>query len=1183
MAKKPKSYHSMKKNLSAFVGLMSFVFFLSCGNKQVGGFELLDSDYTNIHFQNTIKENDSVNVFKFMNIYTGAGVAVGDINNDGLTDVYFSGNMVSGKLYMNKGGMQFEDITEASGLTNTKWGTGVTMVDINQDGWLDIYVCVSGGAIERERANLLYVNNGPSTNTGQVTFTEKALEYGLADTRQSMHAAFFDYDRDNDLDMYLLVNPAAYEYKVNISTKRILDGTSISNDRLYRNNGDGSFTDITLEAGILVEGYGLGVGISDINNDQWPDVYVSNDFIGNDILYINKGDGTFKDELTDFIDHSSYAGMGNDVADIDNNGKPDIMVLDMRPEDNFRQKLIISSTGYDRFQTMLNAGYAPQYSRNTLQLNQGNGKFSEIGFLAGVSSTDWSWSALLADYDNDGYKDLYVTNGFFRDLGDLDYIHYQGTYDNPLGEREVKIQQKRESIEELPQASLPNYVYKNSGGMTFTDMSEQWNVTQPSCSNGAAYADFDNDGDLDLVVNNVDRPAFVLKNNSVETQKNQNYLKLALRGSDGNIQGIGTKITVYADGKQQHYEHFLSRGYESSVDQRIHFGLGNARKVDSLHILWPNGKWQILKEIEGNQELAIAQKNAVHRVVSTKQNMKTTWFKDVTDSLGILLHHVEDDMVDFKLQPILPHMHSRGGPSLAVADIDGDGLDDFYIGGAAGHSAILAFQNEAGLFDTIAFPFHKEREDMGALFFDADKDGDQDLYVVSGGVLKNQTDEEYQDRFYLNDGSGQFQPVGVLPKMNGSGAVVTAADYDKDGDLDLFVGGRVRPGEYPLAPKSYLLQNTSTDGKIGFKDVSHTVAEWEKIGMVSAALWTDYNDDGWQDLIISGEFMPITVFQNQKGAFVNTSKNTGLEKSHGWWNSIASGDFDNDGDTDYILGNQGLNTKYRVSENEPLCIYAKDYDNDGRIDPIMCYYIDGENYLAHGRDEIISQISAMRVRFRTYRSYAETPFERSFLKEELEDAYVVKSHMFESSYLQNLGNGRFELRPLPLECQVAPVQGILVKDFDGDGKLDALLTGNAYGTEVASGRQDALKGLMLQGDGNGNFIPLKFEESGFINDHDGSALAMLQNNDGYSYVLSANSDGPLKVFKLKQELNVLKVEQKEVKGHLYFKNGAQQKVEFQYGNGYLSQSSRSLFVPRNTQKITVTDTHGKTRTIYESE
>lgn len=1145
----------------------------ACGSNQEGRFHLLDASRTGIDFNNNIVENDTVNVFQYMNVYTGAGVAVGDINNDGLTDIYFSGNMVSGRLYVNRGDLEFEDVTEEAGLLNESWGTGVTMVDIDQDGFLDIYIAVSGGAPERQRANLLYINNG------DMTFTEKAAEYGLDDTRQSMHSAFFDYDKDGDLDMYLLVNPAAYEHQVNSSNPRKLDGTSISNDRLYRND-NGKFIDVSQEAGIVIEGYGLGVGIADINDDSWPDIYISNDFIGNDILYINKGDGTFSDEITAYIDHTSYAGMGNAITDIDNNGKPDIMVLDMRPEDNLRQKMIISSTGYDRFQMMLEAGYQPQYSRNTLQLNLGRKKFAEIGNMAGISSTDWSWSSLFGDYDNDGYKDLYVTNGFLRDLGDLDYIHYQGIYDNPLGEREVKKRQKLNSIKELPPAKLNNYLYKNGGNSAFENVSERWGIQHPSCSNGATYADLDNDGDLDLIVNNINQPAFIYENIPTEDRPN-NYLQIELVGSGKNPQGIGSKIKLTTEAGTQHEQHFLSRGYESSVDPILHFGLGQETEVKRIEIWWPDDRYQVVEGIQGNQRITLAYdgvgpQNALDKSEPTDALVET--------ELGIdsVFHHVEDNVVDFKLQPILPHMHSRNGPGIAVADVNGDQLEDFYVGGAAGQSGVLYLQNAQGVFQRSGWNSEAEYEDMGSLFFDANNDGHDDLYVVSGGVQLS-GNEVYQDRLYLNDGKGTFSRSDALPKMEISGSTVNAADFDQDGDLDLFVGGRVNPGSYPMPVKSYLLENLANENPENptFRNIGAQVSGWDNLTMVTAALWSDYDSDGWTDLIVVGEFMSIEFFHNEGGKLVHTTPSSGLQKTQGWWNSINGGDFDQDGDIDYIVGNLGMNHKYHAAMDEPLCIYAKDYDKDGNIDPVMCFYNGDANYIAHSRDELIRQINAMRSRFKTYKSYAETPFEKSFLPEELENAYVVKSHNFASSYIENLGNGTFAISDLPMEAQMGPVEGILVHDLDYDGFQDVVLTGNSYATEVATGRYDALKGVVLLGNGKGTFESMPLEKSGFMNDHDASGLALLESQLGFQ-ILVANNDGPLTIFSEKAaNKNTRIVAGKDIQfADIYFKNGTQVRKEFYFGSGYLSNSSRSLRVNDGIREIKFTTTTGQTKTVY---
>ncbi|MEC3966212.1 VCBS repeat-containing protein [Muricauda sp. SYSU M84420] len=1176
----------MKKTLLHIYTVPLFIvvlaLFVSCDQTGKELFKLHPPKRSGLHFENTIIENDTVNVFQFMNVYTGAGVAVGDINNDGLPDIYFSGNMVSGRLFLNKGGLRFEDISESAGILNARWGTGATMVDINQDGWLDIYVCVSGGGKESDRANLLYINNG------DMTFEERAESYGLADRRQSMQAAFFDYDKDNDLDMYLMVNPAAYEQRVNVSQPRKLNGESISNDRLYHNNGDGTFEDVTLKAGILTEGYGLGIGISDINNDSWPDIYISNDFIGSDILYINQQNGTFKNELSRYINHTSYAGMGNDIADINNDGKPDIVVLDMRPEDNKRQKLIISSTGYDRFQMMLEAGYDPQYSRNTLQLNMGGDEFSEIGFMSGISSTDWSWSPLLADFDNDGSKDLFVTNGFLRDLGNLDYIHYQNIYDNPLGDAQTKIDQKLKSISELPPAKLVNYLYRNKGDLTFENVTKEWGIESPSCSNGAAYADFDNDGDLELVVNNVNQPAFLYENRTSQFDRS-NFLRIELRGEKGNLDGIGSRIEVTIDGATQHYEHYLSRGYESAVDRTVHFGLGQSERIDTLEIIWPDNRHQVLVDIPSNQTLRLVQSEASAGSRNSNMGSSPRLFRDVTDSLDVDFKHQEDATVDFKMQSILPHMHSRNGPGIAVGDVDNDGLDDFYVGGAAGSSGQLFLQDSTGDFQEGNLTTEPQFEDMGALFFDADGDQDLDLYVVSGGVSVSNEIELYQDRIYINDGSGNFSRDMALPKIETSGSVVTAADFDHDGDLDLFVGGRVSPGAYPTPAKSYLLENRSdsNSGRINFVDRGPKVPEWGKLTMVTSALWTDFDNDGWRDLIVVGEFMPITIFKNNAGELIYMDQGqTQLPNTNGWWNSIAGGDFDRDGDVDYLVGNLGLNNRYNVSGNTPLSIYAKDFDKDGKMDPIMSQYIHGKEYLVHSRDEIIGQINAMRARFKTYESYSDVTFEESFLPEEIDGSYIIRSTWFESSLLENLGNGQFSISALPKMCQMGPIKGIVVEDFDGDGALDALLTGNSYTTEVSIGRYDAIKGIFLKGNGKGRFTAMTPETSGFLNDWDTNGLSKLGKADGTIYVLVANNDNALKIFDLREDQNQavrLDIPQGIESAEILLTDGSSYKMEFYHGEGYLSQHGRSMLLNKGIQAIIWKDNKGNSKKIVYEE
>ena len=1133
-------------------------------------FHLLSPGETGISFNNMIEENDEDNVYTYMNIYTGAGVAAGDINNDGLTDLYFSGNQVSGRLYLNKGGLKFEDITESAGLITERWGTGTIIADINQDDLLDIYVCVSGNASGADSKNLLYINNGNNT------FTESADAYGLAEQRQIMHAAVFDYDRDGDLDMFMIVNPASYENNVNVIQPRKLNGEGISTDVLYRNNGDNTFTDISRESGILVEGYSLGLAISDINNDLWPDIYISNDFIGNDVLYINNKDGTFTNQAKDCMKHTSFAGMGNDVADVNNDGLVDIVELDMRPEDNKRQKLIIPPSGYDKFAKSLKTGYEPQYTRNTFQLNQGNGKFSEIAFLSGISSTDWSWSALLADYDNDGDKDLFVTNGFLRDLGNLDYITYQNVYNTPIGTAQTKMTNKLGAIKNLESASLNNYVFENNGSITFSDRSKMWGIHEKACSHGAVYADLDNDGDLELIVNNMNEKAHIYENKS-NTLFKRKYLKISFTGTKKNRDGVGAKVKVKYGGKIQIFENFHSRGYESSVDQTLHIGLDTVNKVDTLVVIWPDGKYQLMQNIKANQHLKLKHDDALQQYKEAP--VLAPLLQEVTSKLGIDYSHTENEFIDFKVQPLLPHMHSRSGPGISVGDVNGDHLEDFYVAGSALHAGRMFLQNADGKFterrlseiDTLA-------DQMGVLLFDADSDQDLDLYVVSGGTEQSPSAQVYQDHLYLNDGKGNFGlHSSALPDLHESGSCVVAADYDKDGDLDLFIGGRIIPGQYPLTANSTLLRNETNGASCRFINATVDAApELEKAGMVTSALWSDYDNDGWIDLIVAGEFMPVQFYHNEKGKLKNAGDKTGLKNVSGWWNSLLGGDFDLDGDTDYIAGNLGINTRYRGTAKEPICVYTNDFDKNGSLDPVMSYYVQGEKYIVHSRDELISQISAIKARFRTYLPYAEASFEKSFLPSELEKAYIVCADWFETSYIENLGQGKFSIEALPLEAQFAPVFGMVQQDVNEDGYPDVLLIGNSYASEVNTGRYDAFRGLYLRGDGKGNFFPTPVSKSGFEADHDGKSLVQL-NTKSEHLILTGNNSGPLKAFSHPINSKLFYPAFDDAYAIVTLTNGKTFRVEFYYGSSYLSQSSRSLLYPLNTQKIIVFNYAGESR------
>ncbi len=1170
-----------------------------CGNDTL--FESLSSAQTGIDFVNRVEENDKYNVLNYMNIYTGAGVAAGDVNNDGLTDLFFSGNQTTSRLYINRsapgtGNLHFTDVTKAAGLTTNRWCTGVSMVDINQDGWLDIYVNVSGSATFGNRANLLYVNNGPSAD-GQVSFTERASEYGLAETRQTMNASFFDYDRDGDLDCFLITNPADQMMTgVNNVAGRKVNGESEGTDILYRNDGRGHFEDVSKQAGILIEGYSLGAAISDVNGDGWPDIYVSNDFLTNDILYINNRNGTFSDRAGESLKHTSFASMGNDVADMNNDGLPDIFVLDMLPEDNLRRKMLIPAASYDKFQLAVQRGYQPQYTRNTLQINNGDSRsgrsespggeprtsgvrvpaFSDVGFLAGVSSTDWSWSALWGDYDNDGDKDLMVTNGFYRDLGNLDYITYQAKSQSPMGTADAKRAEKLAAIHALDKVPLQNYLYENNtvgqaGNLTFTKRSDDWGFTEKGFSNGAVYADLDNDGDLELVINRFNDKAQVFRNWTNE-RTHRHFLSVRLNGSATNRQGIGAKLWLYAGDSTrgqsstekpvQFQENNPYRGYESSVDPIVHFGLGNTKRIDSLVVEWPNGHRQTLRNVRPDQRLVIRYVDSRQPPAPKPAREPARLLTDITGQRGLTYTHQENTFEDFTVQPLLPHMHSRNGPGIAVGDVNGDGRDDFYVGGAAGVGGRFFLQTATGSFQQRALPQPSPVDEMGVLLFDADADRDLDLYVVGGGSEQLEGSSLYQHRFFVNDGAGNFshQPT-ALPDIRTSGSCVVAGDYDRDGDLDLFVGGRVSPGRYPMPGRSYLLQNNrGPNGAPLFTDVTARVCpKLVKPGMVTSALWTDFDNDNRPDLIVTGEFMPIRFFKNTEDRLREVTTETGLTHTVGWWNSLAAGDFDEDGDMDYVAGNLGLNSRYRASPAEPLCIYAKDYDKNGTIDPVMCYFVQGQNYPSHTRSDLIKQINPMRGRFNTFLDYATARFEDSFLPSELADAYVVKSECFESSYIENRGNGRFVRRALPMDAQIGPVYGLLPGDHNGDGHPDLLLTGNSYATEVSTGRYDALTGLLLAGDGTGRFRPVRSAATGFRADGDAKGLTVLHLTTGARVVLVANNSSRLEGYELATTPDrVVALRPDDAYALIRNRTGRTYRQEFQYGQGYLSQTARVL-------------------------
>lgn len=1138
--------------------------------------ELLPASKTGIDFVNDLNEDEDLNIITFEYFYNGAGVGTGDINNDGLQDIFFAANMSASKLYLNRGGFRFEDITEQAGIRSLdKWATGVSIIDINQDHLPDIYVCYAGPTNDPvKRANELYINNGNNT------FTERAKEYGLADTGHSVQAAFFDYDKDGDLDVYILTNTTDQTGPNVIRPKRI-KGEMINTDRLYRNNGNNTFTHVSAEAGITIEGYGLGVSICDINNDDWPDIYVTNDYLSNDLLYINNRNGTFTDRLPLYFKHTSYSAMGNDVSDFNNDGLPDVVAVDMLPPDNKRQKMMFGSTNYDRYRSEIAYGYTPQFMRNTLQLNVGESKagqplFSEIGQLAGIEATDWSWSPLFADLDNDGWKDLLITNGYPRDITNRDFASYKMHEFMQHGYDESVKKNLLTALRSIEGAHIPIFAFRNNGDLTFTDQSAVWGFTAPAYSTGAAYADLDNDGDLDYITNNINSPAFIFQNHSGERTQNH-FLKIKFEGPTGNIQGYGVKVWLYTNRLLQFQEHSPYRGYQSSVEQGLHFGLAQHQTIDSIRIQWPDGKQQLLKKQQANQKITVKYSNAISPGASGKQNERQPLFRQVTDR-NIHYTHQETEYADFKIQPLLPHKFSEDGPGIAIGDVNGDNLDDFFIGGAYNQPGQFFIQQKDGTFHGKPLTHEKKfEEDIGVLLFDADGDHDSDLYIVSGGNEFATGSPYYRDRLYTNDGRGNFQyNKDALPASTASGSCVIAGDYDTDGDLDLFIGGRLTPQHYPQPGDSYILQNNR--GR--FTDVTDRVApDLRKTGMVTAAIWSDVDNDGMVDLVAVGEWMSVTIFKNKQGIFVQATDKEAVPNSIGWWNSIQGGDFDEDGDTDFIVGNLGLNTRYKIYPHQPVSICTGDFNQDGTQDAILAHYIQGVNRPAHPRDDLFLQLVQFKKKYPSYKLYSEATLE-NLVTGTAPPPVVLHSDIFQSCYLENKGADGWKLVPLPLQAQIAPVYGITVNDYNGDGHSDIALSGNSYSPDVLTGRYDAFKGLILQGDGKGKFLPLTAKQSGLLIDGNAKALAELTDGNGKQLLLAAQNNDTLKVFETIAVKNkYIAIKSDDTYAIITHTTGKKSKREFYYGSGYLSQTSRTLCITPDIKQVTIYSDDGTSRVV----
>lgn len=1079
-------------------------------------FEQISSRKSNIKFNNKIVETSKENIFIYDNFYAGAGVGLGDINNDGLLDIYFCGNLVNDKLYLNKGNFVFEDITKNSGiaLIDQGWSSSVSMIDINQDGLLDIFVTKELYDDNPEwRRNKLYINQGNNK------FIEVAQKVGLGDTLRTRGAAFLDYDKDNDLDVFLLhqpPNPGTYSKYEEMGK----NGSLLVDEyapRLYENR-EGIFYDVSVQAKILDPGFANAVSVADLNKDGYPDMIVANDFEAPDKYYMNNGDGTFKNIANSSFEHTSYYSMGIDVADINNDLLLDAFIVDMVAADNFRLKSNMSGMNPDKFWKIVSKGWHYQYMYNVLQLNNGNNTFSDVAKLAGISSTDWSWSPLIADFDNDGLKDIFVSNGLLRDIRNTDadkniklftnqkIQSYLTTHENIENVDIWDIVNHKELAELYPSNKLQNKLFKNNGDYQFDDVSVNWGLDEKSFSNGSAYGDLDNDGDLDLIVNNINDEAFVFKNNSTN-----NYLRILLKDIK-NQPVLGTKVTItYGENQKQFIETSSARGMYSTSEPMVHFGLKDIKKVNTVLIEWPNGTQTNLENVASNQLIESYMNDGV-----AKQNKKmmgiSPMLKDISADSLISFRHKENEFDDYVLQVLLPHKLSQFGPALAVGDVNNDGLEDVYIGGAYGFSSVLYVQSKNGGFlksSEKLWDKENQYEDVDALFVDINGDGFQDLYVVSGGNEFRMDDPHYIDRIYMNDGNGNFRKGAIPNASTVSGSIVTAADYDNDGDIDLFVGGRHLPQYYPSPTSSMLLKNEN--GLL--VNVTDIIApELKNIGMITDATWADYDNDGDKDLIVVGEWMPIVIFNNQDGKLLKVTNNE-LNNATGWWFSIEQGDFDNDGDIDFIAGNLGLNYKYKTSPENPFDIYYNDFDKNGNLDIVLGYYEQDKHFPLRGFSCSSQQVPKLKEEFKKYDVFATLEIDEVYGEENLQNSLHYAVNTFGSTYIENKGDGSFELTELPVQAQFSNINDILVKDFNKDGNLDVLTVGNLFVSEIETPRNDAGIGLIMLGDGKGNFSSLDHFDSGFFARGDAKKVKTL-NYGAQKLVLVAKNDGWLQIFKM---------------------------------------------------------------------
>jgi len=1087
--------------------LVGVSFCASCGR---GGsaspeplFVRVPPESSGVTFVNELPDDTAFNILNYLYYYNGGGVAAGDVNGDGLPDLYFTSNLGTGRLYLNRGGYRFEDVTGRAGVGGpTGWSSGVTMADVDGDGHLDIYVSTVSYRGLRGR-NALYMNRGDGT------FREEAARWGLDHQGYGTQAAFFDYDGDGDLDVYLL-NSSVHDERGPSASPQREPRHPRAGDKLLRNEGS-RFVDVSARAGIHggVEGYGLGVVASDLDSDGCVDLYVANDFQENDFLYFNNCDGTFTESVTSAMPHTSRFAMGVDAADVNNDGRPDVAVMDMLPDREDVLKTSANGESWELAQLRLKAGYHAQQGRNTLQLNRGARRFSDVAYLAGVHATDWSWAPLFADLDNDGLKDLFITSGIWRRPNDLDYVELVGGAAMQASLARGADSTTLRLARRMPHVPLPNKAFRNGGDLTFTDMAARWGLGEPGFSNGAVYVDLDNSGALDLVVNHVNAPAAIYRNRSRELN-GHHFLSVRLRGAGKNTAGVGARVTAFAGGRLQLLEQTPTRGFQSSVDPTLHFGLGAATRVDSLLVVWPDRRYQVVRDLAADRLVVVAQDSARGRF-DQRPDAARPLFVDVSDRAGLDVVHRENDFVDFQREPLIPHMLSREGPALAVGDVNGDSLDDVFIGGAKWEAGRLYVQRNGrfGATSQPALAADSLAEDVDAEFFDADGDGDLDLYVVSAGnEFSERDDEALFDRLYLNDGRGGLRRAPeAIPPLADNGSCVAPSDFDGDGDVDLFVGSRVVARRYGWTPTSRLLRN---DGRGRFTDVTAELApELAEAGMVTDAAWTDVDGDAKPELVVVGEWMPVRVFGWSGSRFVERTRDAGLEGTNGWWNSVTAADLNGDGRADLVLGNLGLNSFLRASQGSPARLTVHDFDGNGTLEQILTTVRGGGAYPVASRDELLRAIPTLRERFPTYASFGAKRLEDLFPRRVLGRARTLEVTTFASMVALNEG-GRFRLVPLPAEAQFAPLYAALAGDFDGDRRADVLAGGNFLGTPPLLGAYDASYGIVLRGagPGDGSFVAMDPAASGVLVEGEVRDMKTARTATGPVVIVARNNAGP---------------------------------------------------------------------------